>query len=144
MACYIDAETGPEFLAAPPLSDDDVQRIVETAAQRVVRLLQRRGLLEEGHVDPLRKQEPLLATITAASIQGQVATGERAGQPMRRRLLDPQAGIRTGPLCFASRGSPCMRPPAFRPLTAFVWKGCADTSIDRRWRRDACKSSTPS
>ena len=50
------------------------------------------------------EQEPLLATITAASIQGQVATGERAGQPVRRRLLDPQEGIRTGPLCFASRG----------------------------------------
>jgi hypothetical protein len=50
------------------------------------------------------EQEPLLATITAASIQGQVATGERAGQAVRRRLLDPQEGIRTGPLCFASRG----------------------------------------
>ena len=91
-------------MAAPILSDDDVQQIVETTARRVVRLLQRRGLLEEGHVDPLWEQEPLLATITAASIQGQVATGERAGQPVRRRLLDPQEGIRTGPLCFASRG----------------------------------------
>ena len=91
-------------MPAPPLSDDDVQQIVETTAQRVVRLLQRRGLLEEGQADPLMEQEPLLATITAASIQGQVATGERAGQRVRRRLLDPQEGIRTGPLCFASRG----------------------------------------
>ena len=33
-----------------------------------------------------------------------MATGERAGQPVRRRLLDPQQGIRTGPLCFSSRG----------------------------------------
>jgi len=101
---YVDGEAGPQFVAAPILSDDDVQQIVETTARRVVRLLQRRGLLEEGHVDPLWEQEPLLATITAASIQGQVATGERAGQPVRRRLLDPQEGIRTGPLCFASRG----------------------------------------
>ena len=45
-----------------------------------------------------------MSTSTAASIQSQVATGERAGQPVRRRLLDPQQGIRTGPLCFASRG----------------------------------------
>ncbi len=101
---YGNGEAGPEFVAAPTLSDDDVQQIVETTARRVVRLLQRRGLLEEGHVDPLWEQEPLLAMITAASIQGQVATGERAGQPVRRRLLDPQEGIRTGPLCFASRG----------------------------------------
>ena len=101
---YVDGEDGPEFVPAPPLSDDDVQQIVETTAQRVVRLLQRRGLLEEGHADPLLEQEPLLATLTAASIQGQVATGERAGQPVRRRLLDPQQGVRTGPLCFAARG----------------------------------------
>jgi hypothetical protein len=32
------------------LSDDDVQRIVETTAKRVVRLLQRRGVLEQGNV----------------------------------------------------------------------------------------------
>ena len=67
-------------------------------------LLQRRGVLEEGNVDPLWEDEPLLATITAASVQGQIATGERAGQHVRRRLLDPEEGIRSGPLCFASRG----------------------------------------
>jgi hypothetical protein len=57
-----------------------------------------------GTIIQSQEVEPLLATITAASIQGQVATGERAGQPVRRRLLDPEEGIRTGPLCFASRG----------------------------------------
>ena len=62
------------------------------------------GLQDPRRFRALWEQEPLLATITAASIQGQVATGERAGQPVRRRLLDPQEGIRTGPLCFASRG----------------------------------------
>ncbi len=74
------------------------------AGRRVVRLLQRRGVLEQGNVDPLWEQEPLLATITAASVQGQIAIGERAGQRVRRRLADPEEGIRTGPLCFASRG----------------------------------------
>ena len=57
------------------LTDDDVQWIVETTAKRVVRLLQRRGVLEEGNVDSLWEDEPLLATITAASVQGQIATG---------------------------------------------------------------------
>ena len=92
------------LVSAPQLSDEEVQKIVETTAQRVVRLLERRGLLEEGNADPLWESEPLLASITAASVQGQVATGERAGQRVRRRLIDPQEGIRSGPLCFASRG----------------------------------------
>ena len=43
------------------VTDEDVQQIVETTAQRVVRLLQRRGLLEEGNVDPRWEAEPLLA-----------------------------------------------------------------------------------
>ena len=102
---YITGEDGtPSFVRAPQLTDDDVQQIVETTAKRVVRLLQRRGVLEEGNVDSLWEDEPLLATITAASVQGQIATGERAGQHVRRRLLDPEEGIRSGPLCFAWRG----------------------------------------
>ncbi len=102
---YVTGQDGaPMFVRAPQLTDDDVQRIVETTAQQVVRLLQRRGVLEQGNVDPLWEQEPLLATITAASVQGQIAIGERAGQRVRRRLADPEEGIRTGPLCFASRG----------------------------------------
>jgi hypothetical protein len=102
---YITGADGtPTFVRAPQLTDDDVQRIVETTAKRVVRLLQRRGVLEESNVDPLWEDEPLLATITAASVQGQIATGERAGLRVRRRLIDPEEGIRSGPLCFASRG----------------------------------------
>jgi len=35
------------FVPAPPLRDTDVQRIVETAAHRLLRLLQQRGVLDE-------------------------------------------------------------------------------------------------
>ena len=86
-------------MRAARLTDDEVQEIVEATAQRVVRLLERRGLVEEGKVDPLWEEEPLLASITAASVQGQVATGERAGQRVRRRLVDPEEGTRSGALC---------------------------------------------
>ena len=100
----------PSFVRVPQLSDDDVQQIVETTAGRVVRLLQRRSVLEEGNVDPLWEDEPLLATITAASVQGQIATGERAGQRVRRRLLDPEVGIglsrRRPPRLLAERRRP--------------------------------------
>ena len=69
----------PVFVPAPSLTDVDVQRISETTAEPVVRMLQRRGLLEQDAPDALRQDEPLLASLTAASIQGTVATGERAG-----------------------------------------------------------------
>ena len=65
---YVTSADGePTFVRAPGLSDDDVRQIVETTANRVVRLLQRRGLLEEDSVDPLWEEEPLLATITVAN-----------------------------------------------------------------------------
>lgn len=66
------------------MTNADVRTIVETTAQRVVRLCQRRGLFEEGATDPLWEQDPLLAQISAASVQGMVATGDRAGRRVRR------------------------------------------------------------
>ena len=102
---YVRAEDGtPFFVPAPPLTDDDVRAIVETTAQRVVRLCERRGLFEAGATDPLWEQEPLLAQISAASVQGMVATGDRAGRKVRRRLTDPEDGVRSGALCYAARG----------------------------------------
>jgi hypothetical protein len=42
--------------------------------------------------------------MTLASIIGLVSIGVRAGQRMRRILLDPAETVKIGPLCFASRG----------------------------------------
>jgi hypothetical protein len=53
------------------LSDADVQRIVETAAHRLVRLLQQCGVLDDAAGDALTEKEPLLAALSAASIEGQ-------------------------------------------------------------------------
>ncbi len=94
----------PVFIPAPPLEDADVQEIVETAAERIVRLLQRRGLLDDSQVDELTEAEPLQAALAAASVQGQLATGERAGQRVRRLLSDAAQAVRSAPLCFAARG----------------------------------------
>jgi len=77
---------------------------VETASQRIVRLLQRRGLLDDSLVDDLSESEPLQAALSAASVQGQFATGERAGQRVRRRLSASAAAVRSAPLCSAARG----------------------------------------
>jgi hypothetical protein len=94
----------PVFVPAPELEDEDVKSIVETTAHRVIRLLTRRGILDEDHLDPLAEESPLLAGVTAASVQGLIATGERAGMRVRRVLSDPAEGVKTGHLCYASRG----------------------------------------
>ncbi len=101
---YAQAEDAPVFLPAPELTDDDVRQIVETTARRVIRLLERRGALDDGHLDRLADESPVLAGMTAASVQGLVATGARAGMRVRRVLSDPEDAVRSGKLCYASRG----------------------------------------
>ena len=81
-----------------------MKTIVETTAHRVIGLLARRGILDADQLDPLAEESPILAGVTAASFQGMIATGERAGMRVRRVLSDPAEGVRTGPWCYTSRG----------------------------------------
>ena len=90
------------FVPAPWLKDEDVKTIVETTAHRGIRLLARRGILDGDPLDPLAEESPILAGVTAASVQSMIATGERAGMRVRRVLSDPTEAVRTGPLCYAS------------------------------------------
>ena len=92
------------FHKAPPLQDEDVKEIVETVAHRVIRLLERQGVLEGDGCEEFSEEQPLLSGIAAASVFSMVATGDRAGSRVRRILSDPAEGIRTGKLCYASRG----------------------------------------
>jgi hypothetical protein len=101
---YAESDGEPQFHLAPILTDEDVCWIVETTAHRVIRLLERRGVLDGASLDRLADEEPVLAGVTAASVRGMVATGERAGMRVRRVLSDPWEGVRTGHLCYASRG----------------------------------------
>ena len=93
-----------KFHEAPPLRDEDVKEIVETTAHRVIRLLERQGVLDGDGYDEFSEEQPLLSGITAASVFNMVATGERTGFRVRRVLSDPAEGVRTGKLCYASRG----------------------------------------
>ena len=67
-------------MPAPALQDSDVQRIVELAAHRLVRSLQQRGVLDSTEADALAEESPLLSALSSASVQGQLATGPRAGR----------------------------------------------------------------
>jgi hypothetical protein len=91
---YLDVDDEPKFHLAPPLTDEDVRSIVETTAHRVIRLLEKRGVMDGDTLDPLVDELPVLAGMTAASVRGLVATGDRAGFRVRRVLTDPAEAVK--------------------------------------------------
>ena len=77
---------GPEFHPLPLPTDAEIAKILEQVHDRVRRLLRRRGRLPEEppDTDPVAEEMPLLAGFASASIQELVASGPRAGHPVRR------------------------------------------------------------
>jgi putative transposase len=78
--------TRPVFHRLPAPTDGDIAALLARAHRRVRRLLMHRGRWPDAEVgsDPFAAQEPLFASAVAASLQGRVALGPRAGQPVRR------------------------------------------------------------
>jgi hypothetical protein len=79
-------------LTAP--TDVEVAQVLNQVYRRVLRLLRRRGRWPEqasSPSDPVAEQMPLLAEYASASIQGLVASGPRAGHPVRRPRWRPQS-----------------------------------------------------
>jgi hypothetical protein len=95
---FSEAERGVlEFHPASPPTDGEVAHLLATVRRRVGRLLARRGL-EHGAdgpepVDPLAEESPALAGLAAASVQGRIALGRRAGAGVRRLGLGPEAMV---------------------------------------------------
>ncbi len=56
---------------------------------------------EQEVYDAFSEESPVLAWMTAASVRNMIATGDRAGLPVRRVLSDPAQGVRTSRLCCA-------------------------------------------
>ena len=76
------AHTPGGFLPLPPPETEDVARVMTGTARRIMRLLEKRGL--QSGDDSLARDDPLLATLMAASVRSRIATGPQAGQPWRR------------------------------------------------------------
>jgi len=95
----------PVFHRLPPPTDADIAALLTRLQRRVRRLLVRRGRLSEDAeaTDPFAAQEPLFASAVAASLQGRVALGPRAGQPVRR-LRSAAAAPAPGPRCARLEG----------------------------------------
>lgn len=76
----------PVFHAPAAPTDEEIGTVLARVHARVQRLLRRRGRMPEepSPSDPVAEQMPLLAGYAAASIQELVATGPRAGHPVRR------------------------------------------------------------
>ncbi len=75
-----DDGTATRFLPLPPPSTEEVTRVLAGTARRIARLLAERA--EDD--DALARDEPLLATLAAASLRARIATGPHAGQRWRR------------------------------------------------------------
>jgi hypothetical protein len=76
-----DRGNATRFLPLPPPSPSEVTRVLAGTARRVARLVASRA---EGDDDALARDEPLLATLAAASLRSRVAMGPGAGQRWRR------------------------------------------------------------
>jgi hypothetical protein len=79
---YVDDKQQIRFQRLPPPSDSEVRQITERIARRIIRLLERRGLgpkADSEEADTLSRDQPLLAELYNASVQGRIAVGPQAG-----------------------------------------------------------------
>jgi len=101
--------TAPRFQPAPDIRDEDVAHVIAILHLRIVRYLQRRGRLareEHAEHDEPVPDEPLLALMSAASVEGRVALGPESGQPLTRRgrQRDRRPLLLPGELCCHLEG----------------------------------------
>jgi len=79
------AEGTLRFHPLSPPDDTEVERVAGQVARRLARLLERRGLGDDTpDDDTLATEEPLLASLYAASVTSRIATGSRSGQRVLR------------------------------------------------------------
>jgi len=77
-----EADGALRFHATPPPTGEELERILNRVIRVIARLIERRGLGDEP--DRLFEDDPLLAQLLTAAVQGKVATGPRAGQHVLR------------------------------------------------------------
>ena len=70
------------FHPAPPPTAEQLERVLSRVVRGIVRVIERRGLDDEP--DRLAEDDPLLAQLLGAAVQGRAVTGPRAGQRVLR------------------------------------------------------------
>ena len=103
---FVPAGDHVRFRPLASLASHDVADVLATIVPGVGRLLSRRGVGDDagdadGALDPWAETAPVLAGVAAASVQGRVALGPRAGLTLRRRgrctRRDRRLGARSVP-----------------------------------------------
>jgi hypothetical protein len=90
---YEDDDCGIRFHRLRPPTDSEVESITERIARRVTRLLERRGMGPDSapeEADTLSREQPLLAELYTASVQGRISTGSQAGNYLATAGFDPE------------------------------------------------------
>ncbi len=111
---FYETHQGPRYWWVDPPTDGEIQALVLTLAKRVIRLLKKRGYIQDevdfAVPDEDMTQEELLPELQAASVQSRIALGERKGQRVRRlgsggfgEFGDFQAELKS-PLCAVVAG----------------------------------------
>ena len=83
---YEDTNNRICFQRLPPPADAEVARVVACIAKKIHRLLERRGLgpkADPEEADLLPREQPLLAELYSASVQGRIAAGPEAGKRLK-------------------------------------------------------------
>ena len=106
----------PIFHPAPGLTQEDVEAIVERASKRILRFLQRRGVITlvtapgDGEVtvvgdETIGEKDPLLAKLLAAATAGAPPAGPTQKRAPVRIMLDPDdRPVAKGKLCGQHAG----------------------------------------
>lgn len=85
---YVEEGVALRFHACDAPTDDEMDRLLGIIERRLQRLLARRGVVDavgdDGGADRWREETPVLAGMAAASVEGRLALGERAGAAVRR------------------------------------------------------------
>jgi len=69
------------FVHAPPLTQQKLEALLLKVHRKLLRMLQRRGLLEDGLEDPLAEQSPALAACYQGAVSQRLALGPHRGRP---------------------------------------------------------------
>jgi hypothetical protein len=83
---YEDADKEICFQRLPPPGDSEVARVTACIVKKIHRLLERRSLgpqADREEEDPLLRDQPLLAELFSASVQGRIASGPGAGKRLK-------------------------------------------------------------
>ena len=118
-----DDDDHPQFQPSLAPEDKEIAQLTALLAERIPALLRRRGLGPETdpeESDSLRRDEPCLAGLYAASVTGRVAFGPNAGQRVIRypRRSRHQTGTRPPSVTFSAHQN-CSRNRILCRATAY-------------------------